>query len=128
MKTRLLYIIGLQLVLLYPASAGSLSLKDAELLVLNTPDVIKAKRIHHCPKAEYLFGDENTAAFQVRNVCPSNGSGLIGNYSVDLRTGFVRYDLEGRRIDSERLRKLRHQLLSRGKAKQGGKPKITGTA
>lgn len=119
MRNRFLCIVCLQLSLLCSLSAVDLSIKDAELLVLNTPDAVKAKQIHHCPKAEYLFGDKSTATFQVRNLCATSGSGLIGNYSVDLRTGFVYYDVEGKRIESQRLKKLRAQLLqSRNKPKQ----------
>jgi len=59
---------------------------------------------------------KDTTYFQVRNSCPVGGSGLIGDYSVDLNTGEIWVDIErDKKIDSPRLDKLRRRFLAQQK-------------
>lgn len=71
------------------SKAASLTVADAKLLLTNTPDYISAKSKGRCPEVELGWHDENEAVFQLRSMCPTSGSGLLGNYTVDLRSGQV---------------------------------------
>jgi len=86
---------------------------DAELLVMNVPEVTAAERAGRFPKAEKIdLGDSNYVAFQVRSTRTSAASGMIGNFWVNLETGQVFSDIDKtQKVDSERLRSLRKKLL-----------------
>src|SRR5258708_5075323 len=91
-----------------------LSQKEATQFVMSTPPALKSKRAGHCPKAEFLFKGKGTFTFQLRSACPVSGSGLIGNYTVDLRTGRILEDLEGAEpVDSKELQLLRERFARR---------------
>jgi hypothetical protein len=90
--------------------------RTAETLVMNVPEVLMTKSHHGCPRAETLEIGKDTANFQVRNSCAAQGSGLIGNYSIDLNTGEVWFDSErDKKINSPRLDKLRRRFLEQQK-------------
>src|SRR5262245_11912886 len=91
-----------------------LTRKQAETLVMNVPEVLTSKAKHGCPKAETIEFGKHTAYFQVRNSCPVQGSGLIENYSVDLNTGEVWFDINpDKKISSPRMDSLRKRFLQR---------------
>lgn len=87
---------------------------QAKMVVMNVPEVLRAKEKHRCPVAELLEAKGSTAFFQVRSTCVRQGSGLIGNYTVDLQTGEISADVDKNKdtlIDSTRLRRLRQKLF-----------------
>jgi hypothetical protein len=89
-----------------------LSEKDARTLVMNTPEVLAADRRHRCPEAELSWKEPKRMSFQVRSRCIRSGSGLIGNYVVDLGSGRIWSDIEQKTlVDSQHLEKLRKLLL-----------------
>ena len=95
-----------------------LTVPDAITLVANSPDAIVAKRSGACIMPAQDFGTRKdepyTVYFQIRNHCPKFGSGLIGNYHVDLRSGTLYLSTATPQIiDSPTLRQLRKRLLSR---------------
>lgn len=95
------------------SSEGSrLSIKQAEMLVLNTPEALRSKDGGRCPKAELLSTSETAGWFQVRSTCKVTGSGLLGNYEVDLTTGEVWVgDERIEKVVSKRLNLLRKQMI-----------------
>lgn len=104
------------------ALAKSLTVEDARRLVENTPEFLKASAARRCPKTEFLWSDESSAAFQARSHCHTSASGLIGNYIVDLETAEVwRGTDRDERVESDRLRQLQEKL--RQKVKGVAQPK-----
>lgn len=106
------------------AQHRTLDAGEARRIVLATPVVAKASDLGRCPKAELTEFLRDQAFFQVRSTCISNseGSGLLGNYTVDRRTGEVWYDVDktpATLIDSPKLRSLRQELFD-GARKPGG--------
>ena len=98
------------------AFGGDLSQKNAAVLVENIPEVVANRKSGGCPSLDRLGTVNNVADFQVRNLCPKKGSGLIGNYSVDLTTGAIwRNDNKDDLIDSPRLRRLKRVFMGRQK-------------
>ncbi len=102
-------------VVLFAAKAQSqLSLSDDEvrILVLNTPDVIQVEARGGCPTVELIPGGRQQVAAQVRNSCPTSGTGLIDNLTIDRSTGVIWRGMDTPTyIDSERLRLLRRVLM-----------------
>ena len=100
----------------YVSAESKLSIGNAERLIQSIPDVLRNKHDGGCPRPECESLGENAVFCQVRNMCPKSGSGLIGNYRIDLRTGQIWSGIDPRSdklIDSERLRRLRRQLLAK---------------
>jgi hypothetical protein len=87
--------------------------KDAvTVLVMNTTAFLALESRNGCPSLDVVPEGENLISVQLRNTCPTSGSGLIDNYTVDLRTGEIWTGVDDRKIvDSERLRLLRRVLL-----------------
>ncbi len=81
------------------------------MIVMNTPDALQLEGRGGCPKAELIPEGEFLKYIQLRNSCPASGTGLINNYTVDLRTGQIWTGIDDKKyIDSERLRRLRALL------------------
>jgi hypothetical protein len=95
-----------------PSAERLLSAKQAQTLALNTPDVLSSRHTRGCPKVESLSASKIEFFFQVRNTCPKRGSGLIGNYVVDRRTGEIWADIDKRQpVTSEHLDALRRKMF-----------------
>jgi hypothetical protein len=102
------------------AAETQLTVKQAEELVLNVPDVVKTKDKGGCPKSFVLWVNDkaSTVFFAVHNPCDKgHSSDLIGNYTVDLMNGELwsgvdRRDDDRNVIDSPRLQELRRKLLA----------------
>jgi hypothetical protein len=88
--------------------------EDVWLLVMNLPEVIDLEARNGCPDIEQqAFGRERVLVL-VRNRCPKQGNGSMGNYTVDLRDGRVWHGADPVRfVESERLSRLRKVLLLR---------------
>lgn len=96
------------------AADGGLSVKDAQLLVQNTPQFLKAAKEKQCPEVEVLWSAEQDVVFQLRCRCVESPSGLIGNYVVDRRTAQVWIGVDhDYPVESKRLQELRRVLLTR---------------
>ncbi len=98
----------------FAASNHILTIKQAEQLALNTPDVLSLTPVgrKRCPEAESSTVSETIVWIQIRNRCPISGSGLMANYTVDLSTGTVFGDAERTKpIRSRRLELLRRQMF-----------------
>ena len=81
------------------------------MIVMNTPDALQLEGRHGCPNIELTPAGSVFMYVQLRNGCPTSGSGLIDNYTVDLRTGQIWTGVDDKKyIDSERLRRLRALL------------------
>lgn len=92
-------------------SARRLTTQAASELVLAVPEAVATKKNGGCPEAELTQASGVLAFFQVRNSCPARGSGMIGNYTVNLQTGQIRTDDERRRIiDSPHVREVKRRL------------------
>lgn len=90
-----------------------LTIKEAERLVTNLPVALTIKRHGGCLTPDYQRIGPNLALVQLRNTCPRSGSGLIGNYVVDLRSGRIWSDMDQKaEVDSAHVRALRRKLLS----------------
>lgn len=107
-----------------PLDGPSLTVREAQLLVTSVPDALAVKRRGGCPSADYSELSADLALVQLRNRCLRSGSGMIGNYVVDLHTGRIWSDIDRtREVDSPRLRKLRREILARlrhGGGQKGG--------
>jgi len=91
-----------------------LTVKEARELVLGIPDALAASAAGRCPKAEMLSITSESAFFQLRSTCVKYGSGLIGNFTVDLSTGNVGFDIDKEHlVQSEHLNRLRSRLFAR---------------
>ena len=113
-----LTVLSLMLPLL--AASTELDTKDAATLIQNTPDFSRAEQAGHCPKSELLWTDEGSAVFQIRNTCPTSGSGLIGNYTVDLRTAQVWTGVDRTKlVESKKLKRLQELLRKKLRDKKG---------
>ena len=89
-------------------------MKEARELVLGIPDALAASAAGRCPKAEMLSITSESAFFQLRSTCVKYGSGLIGNFTVDLSTGNVGFDIDKEHlVQSEHLNRLRSRLFAR---------------
>ena len=104
----------------------TLSVSEARRIVMAVPEVAKAAGLGRCPKAELTDLFRQVAFFQVRSTCigENQGSGLIGNYTVDRHTGEIWYDVDKTPetlIDSPELTALRKELLGWGKKSRGKK-------
>jgi hypothetical protein len=81
------------------------------MIVMSTPAGIELEARRGCPDVELMPEGRFLMYVQLRNACPSSGSGLIDNYTVDLRTGQVWTGIDDKKyIESERLRRLRALL------------------
>jgi hypothetical protein len=93
--------------------AALLNAKQAETLVMNTPEALRSKGLHRCPMAELLTVSDTIMSFQIRSSCRTSGSGLLGNFSVDLSSGELWYDVDRiTPVISKRLRKLRERMFA----------------
>jgi hypothetical protein len=106
-----------------PAPHRTLNVKDARRIVMAVPEVVKAADIGRCPKAELLIPSKDVAFLQVRSTCigEKEGSGLVGNYTVDRHTGEVWRGVDKTPetvIDSPKLTALRKKLLGTAKRAQ----------
>ena len=116
----MLTVLSLMLPLL--VASTELDTKDAATLIENTPDFSRAEQARHCPKSELLWTNKGSAVFQIRNTCPTSGSGLIGNYTVDLRTAQVWIGVDRTKlIESKRLRSLQEHLRKKLRGTKGEK-------
>lgn len=89
-----------------------LSVKDAKVLVENTPDFLNAASGDRCPQVEVLWSGKLDVAFQMRSRCTKSPSGLIGNYIVDRQTAEVWIGVDrDQLVQSKRLRELQRVLL-----------------
>ena len=87
---------------------------DVWLLVMSIPDVLQVEARKGCPDLEQRLVAPDRMYVMVRNTCPVSGNGKMGNYTVDLRTGRIWFDVERDKIiDSDHLERLRKLLLSR---------------
>ncbi len=81
------------------------------MIVMSTPAGIELEARRGCPDVELIPEGRYLMYVQLRNVCLASGSGLIDNYTVDLRTGRIWTGIDNKKyIDSERLRRLRALL------------------
>lgn len=98
-----------------PARATDLlSTEGVWMIAMNTPEAIELEGRKGCPEAEFISEGPLLIFIQLRNACPVSGSGLINNYTVDLRNGQIWTGIDNKKvIDSERLRRLRALLLHR---------------
>ncbi len=71
------------------ASESLLSRTESESLIRRTPAFLGTINAKGCPSIEVLWIEATAIFFQVRNMCPRSGSGLIGNYLVDRTTAEV---------------------------------------
>jgi hypothetical protein len=89
---------------------------QAEMLVRNVPDALAEQRRGACLSAEFNKLGANAGTVQLRNTCPRFGSGLIGNYVIDLQSGRIWSDIDRTKpVESPALRRLRNRLLHRPK-------------
>jgi len=88
--------------------------EQAQQLVLNTPQALASKARGGCREAELdaIYESEGLASLQVRNMCSKAPSGLINNFSVDLKNGEVWVDDRRHLIDSNHLKELRGKFLA----------------
>ena len=92
-------------------SAPLLSEEAVWMIVMNIPDALQLEGRRGCPDVELRSVGSFLMFVQLRNSCPISGSGMIDNYTVDLRTGQIWSGIDNKRyIDSERLRRLRALL------------------
>jgi hypothetical protein len=90
---------------------GLLSGEAVWMIVMNTPDALQLEGRRGCPNVELVPEGKFLIYAQLRNGCPTSGSGLIDNYTIDLRTGQIWTGIDDKKyIDSERLRRLRSLL------------------
>ena len=66
-----------------------LSDSDIRILIKNVPVAITVRQAGGCPTVETSMLGGGLAAAQLRNMCPRSGTGLIGNYVVDLKSGTI---------------------------------------
>lgn len=93
-------------------SAQALARKHVKLLVENIPTALKVKRAGGCLSSDYSDMGPDLVLVQLRNGCPRSGSGLIGNFVVDRRSGRIWNDIDQtEEVDSAHLRELRRKLL-----------------
>ena len=110
----------LALLFLGNLAGRDLTLQDAGVLVENTPDALAAKGRGGCPKSDPADWGPHLALVQLRNMCPTSGTGFIANDLVDLRTGTIWPDLDQEtEITSAHLREVRKRLL-RGRRRGSG--------
>jgi hypothetical protein len=77
------------------------------MIVMNTPAAIRVEGGGGCPDVELVPEGKYAMSAQLRNSCPTSGSGLVDNYTVDLRNGQIWTGIDDKRyIHSERLRRL----------------------
>ncbi len=95
-------------------AARRLTEKDATTLVSNVPEALASKRRGGCLVPDYSELSPDLAFVQLRNSCPRSGSGLIGNYVVDLHSGRIWSDIDRtKEVDSARLRAIRKKILAK---------------
>ena len=100
-----------------------LSQQQAKVLVLAVPDAVAVRATGGCPKSDVSNLGPDFVMVQLRNSCPSSGSGLIGNYVVSLKSGSIWSDIDRQHtVRSSALSKLRRKLRFKQGA-IGGKPK-----
>lgn len=81
------------------------------MIVMNIPDALQLEGRHGCPDIELRPVGSFLMFVQLRNGCPTSGSGMIDNYTMDRRTGQIWTGVDNKKyIDSERLRRLRALL------------------
>lgn len=104
-----------------PGSTSSrLKAKDANLLVTNIPAALTVKRTGGCPTPDYSELGPDLAMVQLRNTCAGSGTGLIGNYVVDLHSGRIWSDIDRQNeVDSPHLRALRRKLTALARRQKG---------
>lgn len=96
---------------LYLVSDSRVSVREAQMLVENTPDFLRASAKARCPRAELLWSGEDDFAFQIRNRCARSPSGLIGNYVVDRQTAEVWIGVDrDELVQSNRLKRLQQAV------------------
>jgi hypothetical protein len=118
---RNLFLLAVTLTLVVRGAGKSLTVEDARTLIENTPEFLKASEAKRCPRTELLWSNESNAAFQARSHCHTSAGGLIGNYTVDLKTAEVwRGTDRNERIESAHLRQMQERL--RQKMKRMAKP------
>ena len=87
--------------------------EHAAMLVMQSPEAVKAKSSGGCPAADYSDKGSGMAGFQLRDLCGKSGETVIGNYLVDLSSGLMWEDsAQKTRIDSPTLRTTRVQVCS----------------
>ena len=102
-------------VCLYPAvvvSSPLLQRKSAQKLAEAVPAAEQARHAGGCISSEYSELGAELALIQVRNACPHSGSGLIGNFVVDRRSGRVWSDIDRtEEVRSPELDRVRRRLV-----------------
>jgi hypothetical protein len=84
---------------------------DASQMASNVPEVLRAKSNGACILADRSAFKKDFVQVQVRNSCPKSGSGFIGNYYVDLRSGRIWRDVDQQHeVVSKHLVRLRAKL------------------
>ena len=87
---------------------------EANFLVTNIPVALTVKRGGGCPTPDYSPLGPDLALVQLRNTCPRSGSGMLGNYVVDLHSGKIWSDIDRKNeVDSRHLRTLRKRLTAK---------------
>jgi hypothetical protein len=91
-----------------------LTARDAKRLVESTPEVLDARVRGRCPVVTLTWSNSDLAWLQARAQCNTEGgTGLIGNYSVKLRSGVVAADVDFTKVyDTATLRELRARLFA----------------
>src|SRR5260370_21560886 len=97
------------------AQVDLLSVREAESLVEQVPEVIAAKQEQRCPDLSTSFLSTATLMIQVRGGCPdaNASSTLISNYMVNRRTGIVTEGDDPKLITTTEMDRLRTVLLKR---------------
>jgi hypothetical protein len=97
----------------------TLTEKEAEQLVRNIPVALRVSQHGGCPATECSSMGPSLALIQLRNSCPRSGSGMIGNYVVDLESGRIWSDIDRKNeLNSARLRALRVKMIGKGTKKK----------
>jgi hypothetical protein len=103
------------------AQLNLLTPREAERLIEEIPEIVAAQKNGECPDFSPNYEDPEHLAFQVRATCGSTGGYLIGNYTVNRRTGEVTTwgdnplplaDLHGKRLAMRLIEEARQRVLS----------------
>jgi hypothetical protein len=103
------------LLMVQSPKAAAISEDDARLLIENTPEFRQANAAYRAPAAISGGSDKAVFYFQARSSRTLGAaSGLLGNYTVDKRTGQVLRGLPPKQeVDTFLIRDLRQQILNR---------------
>ena len=84
-----------------------------------SPQFIAAKARGGCPKIQISpnYKDPDRVLFQMHNMCPVSGNGMLGNYAIELKSGRL-FDLDSRtptdppEIDTPEIQAVRKKIFA----------------